>query len=144
MKSDTLNLLPPGPPPRFKSPDRAARLLKRHRLNKPAGVQTVTISCDEFTSVCPATSQPDFSRVSITYRPRSYILESKAVKAYLWSYREHGALCEDIARMVAADVMAALDAERVEATVKQASRGGIVIEATAAFDRVSPKQIVGE
>ncbi len=128
-------LLPPGPPPRYKNPDKAARLLKRHRLPKPVGVQEVTLVCDEFSSVCPATGQPDYSTVRIRYMPTDFIIESKALKAYLWSYREHGALCEELARMIAADVMAHIQPEIVYVTVQQKPRGGIGIDAVASFSR---------
>lgn len=80
------------------------------------------------------TGQPDFGKVRITYAPRDKILESKALKTYLWSYRAFGAMAEDIANLIAIHVLESLNARRVEVLVVQQPRGGIGIEATAAIE----------
>ncbi len=49
----------------------------------------------EFTSICPITGQPDFAHIVIDYVPGKYLLESKALKLYLASFRNHGAYHED-------------------------------------------------
>lgn len=52
-------------------------------------------TCPEFTSLCPVTSQPDFAHLVIDYAPEKWILESKSLKLYLASFRNHGAFHED-------------------------------------------------
>ncbi len=51
--------------------------------------------CPEFTSLCPVTGQPDFGRLIIDYAPGDWLLESKSLKLYLFSFRNHGAFHED-------------------------------------------------
>ncbi len=52
-------------------------------------------TCPEFTSICPVTGQPDFAHLVIDYAPDKWILESKSLKLYLASFRNHGAFHED-------------------------------------------------
>ena len=49
----------------------------------------------EFTSICPVTGQPDFAHLVIDYAPDKWLVESKSLKLYLWSFRNHGAFHED-------------------------------------------------
>jgi 7-cyano-7-deazaguanine reductase len=49
----------------------------------------------EFTSLCPVTGQPDFARLVIDYAPDAWLIESKSLKLYLGSFRNHGAFHED-------------------------------------------------
>lgn len=49
----------------------------------------------EFTSLCPVTAQPDFAHLVIDYVPRRWLIESKSLKLYLTSFRNHGAFHED-------------------------------------------------
>ena len=51
----------------------------------------IRLSCPEFTSICPVTSQPDFAHLIIDYVPGDSLVESKSLKLYLFSYRNHGA-----------------------------------------------------
>lgn len=52
-------------------------------------------ACPEFTSICPVTGQPDFAHLVVDYAPDKWILESKSLKLYLASFRNHGAFHED-------------------------------------------------
>ncbi len=52
-------------------------------------------TCPEFTSICPVTGQPDFAQLVIDYVPDKWLLESKSLKLYLTSFRNHGAFHED-------------------------------------------------
>lgn len=75
------------------SPDEAV-------LEKVANPHTGTIYmtrfvCPEFTSICPVTGQPDFAHLVIDYVPEAWIVESKSLKLYLGSFRNHGAFHED-------------------------------------------------
>lgn len=55
----------------------------------------VKFNCPEFTSLCPITGQPDFATIYISYIPDTLIVESKSLKLYLFSFRNHGAFHED-------------------------------------------------
>ena len=101
----------------------------------PAGVTWVTFESDELTSMCPITGQPDFSHVEIGYQPAGRCLESKSLKLYLWSFRAEGIFCEGLAARIAADVAEATASPRVEVTVRQNVRGGIVTTARAEVRR---------
>lgn len=64
--------------------------------NTKRGVNFVTrFTCPEFTSVCPVTGQPDFAHLVIDYVPDDYLVESKSLKLFLWSFRDHPAFHED-------------------------------------------------
>lgn len=54
----------------------------------------VRFTCPEFTSICPVTSQPDFAHLVIDYLPDQLLVESKSLKLYLGSFRNHGAFHE--------------------------------------------------
>ena len=95
----------------------------------PPGVTLVTLTSDEFTSLCPITGQPDFSTVKIAYEPGDLCLESKSLKLYLWTFRDEGHFCEALASRIASDVQKAIGARRVEVEVSQKARGGITIVA---------------
>ncbi len=119
-----------GPLPRPASPELAREVLKAEAFEAP-DVQRVTLEAVEFTSICPRTGQPDFGSVTIEYEPHEHCLESKAVKVYLWSYRDEGAFCESLAARIAEDVVYAIAPTWVKVTVKQNVRGGIAIVAEA-------------
>ena len=55
----------------------------------------VRFTCPEFTSLCPVTGQPDFAHIVIDYAPDGALVESKSLKLYLTSFRNHGAFHED-------------------------------------------------
>lgn len=119
-----------GPLPRPANPDEARDVLRNEAFDAP-DVQLVTLDAQEFTAICPRTGQPDFGRVEIAYVPADRCLESKAVKYYLWSYREHGAFCESLAARIADDVVYAVAPRWVRVRVTQNVRGGIAILAEA-------------
>lgn len=119
-----------GPIPRPKNPQEARAVLRAEAI--PAtDVQTVTMTAVEFTSICPRTGQPDFGSVVVEYGPRERCLESKALKYYLWSYRDEGAFCESLAARIADDVVYAVAPRWVRVEVHQSVRGGIAILAVA-------------
>jgi len=64
--------------------------------NPQAGMlYLVRFACPEFTTLCPITGQPDFAHLVIDYAPRERLVESKSLKLFLASYRNHGAFHED-------------------------------------------------
>jgi 7-cyano-7-deazaguanine reductase len=123
-------LPPTGPLPRPTSPAEAREVLKQESFPAP-DVQRIHLEATEFTSICPRTGQPDFGTVEIEYEPAARCLESKAVKYYLWSYREEGAFCETLAARIADDVVYAIAPRRLVVRVRQNVRGGIALVAQA-------------
>ena len=127
---DTPRLPTTGPLPRPTSPEEAREVLKQEAFRAP-DIQVVTMTAMEFTAVCPRTGQPDFGTVTIEYTPSERCLESKAVKYYLWSYREEGAFCETLAAQIADDIVYAIAPKALTVRVTQAVRGGIALVAEA-------------
>ncbi len=119
-----------GPLPRPESLEQAREILKVESFPAP-DVQVVTLDATEFTSICPRTGQPDFGEVSIEYVPDERCLESKALKFYLWAYRNEGAFCETLAARIADDIVYAIEPKAVRVEVHQNIRGGIRIVAVA-------------
>ena len=119
-----------GPLPRPESLEQAREILKAESFPAP-DVQVVTLDATEFTSICPRTGQPDFGEVSIEYVPDERCLESKALKFYLWAYRNEGAFCETLAARIADDIVYAIAPKAVRVEVHQNIRGGIRIVAVA-------------
>ena len=58
-------------------------------------------TCPEFTSLCPVTSQPDFAHIVIDYVPDQWLVESKSLKLFMHSFRNHGAFHEDCTIFIA-------------------------------------------
>jgi 7-cyano-7-deazaguanine reductase len=123
-----------GPLPRPSNPAQARETLKAEAFTAP-DVQTVTLTATEFTSICPRTGQPDFGSVVIEYTPRGRCLESKALKFYLWSYRDEGAFCEALAARIADDIVYAIQPKTLRVQVNQNVRGGIALVAVAIRER---------
>ena len=127
-----------GPLPRPRDPGEGRETLRAEAI-PAADVQRVRLRALEFTSLCPKTGQPDFGRVTIDYEPRDRCLESKALKFYLWSFRDEGEFCETLAARIADDVVYAVAPGRVRVEVEQNVRGGIEIVATAERGERSPE-----
>jgi 7-cyano-7-deazaguanine reductase len=99
----------------------------------PGRNYTVTLTTDEFTCVCPATSQPDYAHITIRYMPDNKILESKSLKLYLWSFRNEGVFHEHVTNVILDDLVNALDPRWCEVTADFSVRGGISISVQAEF-----------
>ncbi len=104
----------------------------------PAHVKKVVLESDEVTSLCPVTGQPDWETIRIEFEPDAWCIESKSLKLYLWSFREEGAFCEELAARIARDVHEAARPRRTTVTVTQKPRGGITIAATASVPDDAP------
>ena len=83
--------------------------------------------CPEFTSICPKTQQPDFARISINYIAHKRMVESKSLKLYLFSFRNHGAFHEDCIQMICDDLVQLLRPKFTEVIGEFTPRGGIAI-----------------
>lgn len=82
----------------------------------------------EFTSICPITSQPDFAHIIIDYVANKKIIESKSLKLYLFSYRNHGAFHEDCTIQIAKDIINTIQPKWLRISGFWFPRGGIPID----------------
>jgi len=79
----------------------------------------------EFTCLCPKTGQPDFATFELEYVPDELCVELKALKLYLWSYRDQGAFHEAVTNQIANDLAGACAPRFLRLTAKFNVRGGI-------------------
>ncbi len=84
--------------------------------------------CPEFTSLCPVTGQPDFAHLVIDYAPGDWLVESKSLKLYLTSFRNHGAFHEDCTVRIGKDIVQLLDPRWLRISGYWYPRGGIPID----------------
>lgn len=87
----------------------------------------VTFDAYEFTSKCPKTGQPDFAKVIISYIPNERMVESKSLKLYLFSFRNHGDFHEDCMNIIMKDLIRLMDPKYIEVRGIFSPRGGISI-----------------
>ena len=88
----------------------------------------VKFNCPEFTSLCPITNQPDFATVYISYMPDVKMVESKSLKLYLFSFRNHGAFHEDCMNIIMNDLIKLMEPKYIEVLGKFLPRGGLSID----------------
>ena len=93
----------------------------------------VSFVCPEFTSLCPKTGQPDFAKIIINYIPRQRMVESKSLKLYLFSFRNHGDFHEDCVNIILDDLRALMDPLYIEVLGIFTPRGGIAIHPFASY-----------
>lgn len=89
--------------------------------------QIVNLDCFEFASRCPKTGQPDFATIHISYIPEKWMVESKSLKLYLFSYQAHGDFHESCIHMIMQDLVDLLDPKYLEVFGDFNSRGGVSI-----------------
>jgi 7-cyano-7-deazaguanine reductase len=85
----------------------------------------------EFTCLCPMTGQPDFATLVLDYVPDKKCVELKALKLYIWSYRNEGAFHEKVTNQILDDVVAAISPRYARLTAKFFVRGGIFTNVVA-------------
>lgn len=88
----------------------------------------VKFNCPEFTTLCPVTGQPDFATLYISYIPDAKMVESKSLKLYLFSFRNHGDFHEDCVNTIMKDLIRLVDPRYIEVWGKFTPRGGISID----------------
>ena len=98
--------------------DYAPEVLETFQNKHPENDYWVRFNCPEFTSLCPITGQPDFAEIRISYIPAERMVESKSLKLYLFSFRNHGDFHEDCVNVIMKDL---------EVTGLFTPRGGISI-----------------
>lgn len=99
----------------------------------------VQFNCPEFTTLCPITGQPDFGEIIIKYIPDVRMVESKSLKLYLFSFRNHGDFHEDCVNIIMKDLVKLMDPRYIEVTGLFKPRGGISIFPFANYGRPGTK-----
>jgi len=107
--------------------DYAPEMLETFVNKHPDNEYLVTFNCPEFTSLCPKTGQPDFAKIIISYIPRERMVESKSLKLYLFSFRNHGDFHEDCVNIIMKDLVKLMDPKYIEVTGIFTPRGGVSI-----------------
>ena len=126
MKSDTSQLTLLGHKTVYKQ-DYAPEVLETFINKHPENDYWVRFNCPEFTSLCPITGQPDFATIQIDYIPGEHMVESKSLKLYLFSFRNHGAFHEDCVNIIMKDLVKLMNPKYIEVTGFFTPRGGISI-----------------
>ena len=109
-------------------------------INKhPENDYFVKFNCPEFTSLCPITGQPDFATIYISYIPDKYCVESKSLKLYLFSFRNHGDFHEYCVNIIMKDLIKLLDPRYIEVWGKFLPRGGLSIDPYANWGKNGTK-----
>lgn len=107
--------------------DYAPEVLETFVNKHPGNDYWVRFNCPEFTSLCPITGQPDFAEIRISYIPDVKMVESKSLKLYLFSFRNHGDFHEDCVNIIMKDLIKLMDPKYIEVTGIFTPRGGISI-----------------
>ncbi len=113
----------------------APEILEVFENQFPDNEYVVELDCPEFTSLCPITGQPDFGRILVRYSPDSLLVESKSLKIYLYSFRNHGAFHENCVNMIARDLFDIMQARWIEVTGYFNPRGGIAIRPSVRLEK---------
>lgn len=108
----------------------------------PENEYLVTFNCPEFTSLCPKTGQPDFAEIIISYIPRINMVESKSLKLYLFSFRNHGDFHEDCVNIIMKDLVKLMDPKYLEVRGLFTPRGGISIYPFANYGDTEHQDLV--
>ena len=108
-------------------------VLETFENKHPENEYVVTFDCPEFTTLCPKTGQPDFGHIYISYIPRQRMVESKCLKLYLFSFRNHGDFHEDCVNIIMKDLSALMDPRYIEVRGEFMPRGGISIHPFANY-----------
>ncbi len=99
----------------------------------------VQFNCPEFTTLCPITGQPDFAEIKILYIPGERMVESKSLKLYLFSFRNHGDFHEDCVNTIMKDLVKLMQPKYIEVVGIFTPRGGISIYPYANYGRPGTK-----
>lgn len=115
------------------SDDYSPEVLETFVNKHPDREYVVRFDCPEFTTLCPKTGQPDFGHIYISYIPRERMVESKSLKLYLFSFRNHGDFHEDCVNIILDDLRALMDPLYIEVLGIFTPRGGIAIHPFASY-----------
>ena len=105
---------------------------------------TIRIRIPEFTCLCPKTGQPDFAELALDYVPDRLCVELKALKLYIWSFRDEGHFHEDVTNRILDDLVQLLQPKFMRLTAEFNVRGGLyttVVAEHRAPDWVAPSPV---
>lgn len=105
----------------------------------PTRDYSITITCPEFTSVCPKTGLPDFGTITIEYTPDKLCIELKSLKYYLLNYRNKGIFYEYIVNKILDDMVSLLKPKHILVNGEFTPRGGISTNVTASYSNSKSK-----
>ena len=108
-------------------------VLETFENQHPDGDYWVEFLCPEFTTLCPITGQPDFAEIRIRYIPDRRMVESKSLKLYLFSFRNHGDFHEDCVNTIMKDLIKLMQPRYIEVVGLFTARGGIAIHPYANY-----------
>ena len=117
----------------------APEVLEAFTNKHPDNDYWVQFNCPEFTSLCPITGHPDFAEIKIMYIPGERMVESKSLKLYLFSFRNHGDFHEDCVNIIMKDLIKLMDPKYIEVVGLFTPRGGISIYPYANYGRPGTK-----
>lgn len=103
------------------------QILEAFDNKNPQQIAWTSLICTEFTSLCPKTGQPDFAKVFINYIAHKKMVESKSLKLYLFSFRNHGDFHEDCIQTICNDLNQLMNPHFIEVIGEFTPRGGIAI-----------------
>ena len=106
-------------------PSQPSKTLETFANPEPARDYTIRIRVPEFTCLCPKTGQPDFAEMTIEYVADQLCLELRALKMYIWSYRDEGAFHEAVTNRILGDLVTAIEPRFMRLTADFNVRGGI-------------------
>ncbi|MEJ2423208.1 MAG: preQ(1) synthase [Candidatus Thiodiazotropha sp.] len=106
-------------------PSQPSKDLETFDNPRPERDYTIRISIPEFTCLCPKTGQPDFAEMTLEYVPNQRCVELKALKMYIWSFRDQGAFHEAVTNEILADLVRATEPRFMRLSAEFNVRGGI-------------------
>lgn len=109
----------------------SASILETFPNRNPGRDYWITFDCEEFTSLCPVTGQPDFASIRVRYIPGPRCIETKSLKYYLASYRQTPAFNEEIVNRILEDLVKVCSPRRMVVSGKFSPRGGIQVSVDA-------------
>jgi 7-cyano-7-deazaguanine reductase len=115
------------------------KLLESFPNKNPQSDAWTTFLCTEFTSLCPKTGQPDFARITLNYIADKKMVESKSMKLYLFSFRNHGDFHEDCIQTICDDLVKLLSPKYLEVIGEFTPRGGIAIYPFCSYANLGKK-----
>jgi 7-cyano-7-deazaguanine reductase len=104
---------------------RPSKALQTFPNPEPGRDYLVHIEIPEFTCLCPLTGQPDFAHFTLDYIAEKKNLELKALKLYMWSYRDQGAFHEAVTNKILTDMVKAAAPRFMRLAARWYVRGGI-------------------
>jgi 7-cyano-7-deazaguanine reductase len=106
-------------------PSQPSKDLETFENPQPQSDYTIRINIPEFTCLCPKTGQPDFAEMMLEYVPDKLCVELKALKMYIWSFRDQGAFHEAVTNEILTDLVSATQPRYMRLTAEFNVRGGI-------------------